>query len=66
MGRACGTHRDKWNAYRILLGSQKERDHQEDLDIGGRIILRLILEREDGVVWTGLIWLRLETGGGLL
>jgi hypothetical protein len=33
---------------------QKERDHQEDLDIGGRLILRWILEREDGMVWIDL------------
>jgi hypothetical protein len=47
-------------------GSEKERDLQEDLDIGGRIILRWILERQDGVVWTGLIWLRIGTNGGPL
>jgi hypothetical protein len=23
-----------------------------------------LLERQDGVVWTGLIWLRIETSGG--
>jgi hypothetical protein len=25
--------------------NQKERDHHEDLDVGGRIILKLILEK---------------------
>jgi hypothetical protein len=35
--------------------SQKERGHSDDLDVGGRIILKLILERQDRVVWTGLI-----------
>jgi hypothetical protein len=29
-------------------------------------VLKLILEKEDGVVWTGLIWTRLGTNGGLL
>jgi hypothetical protein len=33
------------NAYRILVGSQKERDHYEDQDVGGWIILKWILER---------------------
>jgi hypothetical protein len=36
--------------------SQNERDHQED--IGRRLILKRILEKQDGVVWTGLMWLR--------
>jgi hypothetical protein len=30
------------------------------------IILGLILERWDGVVWTGLVWLRIGSGGELL
>jgi hypothetical protein len=31
------------------LGSQKERDHWEDQDVGGSTILKWILERWDGV-----------------
>jgi hypothetical protein len=49
--------------------SQKERDHWKDLDIGGMIIiiiLKWILERWDGVVRTGFIWLRIGTSGRLL
>jgi hypothetical protein len=46
--------------------SQKEKHHQRNLDIGGRIILKQILEIRDGVVWTGFIWLRIGTTGGLL
>jgi hypothetical protein len=49
-----------------LWESQKERDHSEDQDVGGRIILGWILERWDGVMWTGLVWLRIGTGGKLL
>jgi hypothetical protein len=30
----------------------------EDLDVGGTIILKRTSEKWDGVVWTGLIWLR--------
>jgi hypothetical protein len=33
---------------------------------GGWIILGRILERWDGVMWTGLVWLRIGTGGELL
>jgi hypothetical protein len=36
---------EKRNGKRILVGSQKERDYYEDLDVSGRIISRLILER---------------------
>jgi hypothetical protein len=35
---------EKTKAYRILVGIQKEIDHWEDLDIGGRIIPQWILE----------------------
>jgi hypothetical protein len=43
--------------------SQEERDHLKDVDIGGRIILKRIFERQDGVVWTGQIWLRIGSTG---
>jgi hypothetical protein len=45
MGRACRTNGEKTNAYRILVGKPEEKDHLEDLDVGGRIILEWILER---------------------
>jgi hypothetical protein len=34
--------------------SQKKRDHWEDQDVGGWIILKWILERWDGVDFIGL------------
>jgi hypothetical protein len=34
--------------------SQKERDHQEDQDVGGWTILKWILERQDGMDWIEL------------
>jgi hypothetical protein len=34
---------EKRNVYRILIW--KERDHYEDLDVGGKIILKSILQR---------------------
>jgi hypothetical protein len=49
-----------------LWESQKERDHYENLDLGGRMIQEWVLEKEDGVVWTGFIWLRIGTSGRLL
>jgi hypothetical protein len=32
----------------------------------GRTILKWILEEYDGMIWNGLIWLRIGTSGGLL
>jgi hypothetical protein len=45
---------------------QKERDHWEDQDVGGWTVLKWILERYDGMVWIGSIWLRIGTSVGLL
>jgi hypothetical protein len=43
-----------------------ETDHLEDPGVD-RIILRWIFRKWDvGGAWTGLIWLRIETGGGQL
>jgi hypothetical protein len=41
--------------------SQKERHPYEDVGVNGRIILKWILEKYDGEVWTGLIWFRIRT-----
>jgi hypothetical protein len=53
----------------MLIGyrweSQKERDHWEDQYICGWTISKRI-ERQDGLMWVGLIWLRIGTSGGLL
>jgi hypothetical protein len=38
----------------------------KDQGVDGRMILKLIFERLDGGTWTGLIWLRIGTGGWLL
>jgi hypothetical protein len=42
-----------------------ERDHWRDPGVDGMIILRWIFGKWDVGVWTGLSWLRIETGGGL-
>ena len=43
-----------------------ERDHWGDPDVDGRIILRWIFRKWEGVVGTGWSWLRIGTGGGHL
>jgi hypothetical protein len=57
---------DRRGAYRVWWGDLKETDHLKDLSIDGRIILKWILNKWDGWTCTGLIWLRIGTGGGLL
>ena len=47
-------------------GSLRERGHWGDQDVDGRIILRWIFRKLEGVVGTGWIWLRIGTGGGHL
>jgi hypothetical protein len=56
------------NAYRLLVGKPEGKRPLGRQDVGEWIILLLgwILERWDGVMWTGLIWLRIGTGGELL
>jgi hypothetical protein len=43
-----------------------EKDHLEEPDVDGSIILRLIFRKWDVGVWTGSSWLSIWTGGGHL
>jgi hypothetical protein len=54
-----GMHMGFWSE------SQKEGDHRKDLDVGGRIILKWIVEKSGWVLWTGVIRLKVGTSGGL-
>jgi hypothetical protein len=48
------------------LENLKARDRSEDLAVDGRIISECIIGKQGGKVWTGCIWLRIGTSGGLL
>jgi hypothetical protein len=40
MGRARSTYGEKLNAFKILVGKPEEKKPLQDLDVGGRIILK--------------------------
>ena len=58
MGRG-EVHIENW------WGNLRERDHLVDSGVDGRIISKRIFKKWD-VAWTGVIWLRIGTGGRLL
>jgi hypothetical protein len=64
MDRACRTNGRKGMHIRYWLEIQKERGHSEDVDVGGRMILKWILEIQDEMVWTGVMWFRIGTSDG--
>jgi len=59
MGEDRGVHR-------VLVGKPEGMSHGGDQDVDGRIILRWIFRKLEGVVRTGWSWLRIGTGGGHL
>jgi len=47
-------------------GNLNERDYLENLDVDGRIIVKYILKKYGGRVWTGFVWLGKGASGALL
>jgi hypothetical protein len=52
--------------YRILVRTPKGKRPVGRSSVDGRIILKLILETWDELVWTGLMWFRIGSSRGLL
>jgi hypothetical protein len=59
MGEERGVHR-------VLVGKPEGKRPLGDPDVDGRIILRWMLRKLEGVMGTGWSWLRIGTGGGHL
>jgi hypothetical protein len=59
MGESRGVHR-------VLVGKPEEKRPLGSPSVDWRIILRWIFRKWDVGAWTGLIWLRIGTGGGHL
>ena len=59
MGEDRGVHR-------VLVGKPEGKRHWGDQDVDGRIILRWIFRKLEGVVRTGWSWLGIGTDGGHL
>jgi hypothetical protein len=61
MGGPCSTNGEKRNAYRLFV---RKPEGKRPL---GRPRRRWVDNiRWEGVMWTGLVWLRIGTGGELL
>jgi len=47
-------------------GARRKTGHSEEIVVDGRMVLKRIFKKYGGEAWTGLIWLRIGTGRGLL
>ena len=65
---ACSSYWGEKGACREFMGTPERNKHVEDVNVCGRIILRWIFKKWNTrrSAWTGFIWFRIRTGGGLL
>jgi hypothetical protein len=49
----------------FYLANLEGKVHLDDLGVDGKRILEWILGKDGGILWTGFIWLRIGTSGGL-
>jgi len=63
MGEACSTYGGEEAAYRVLVGKPEGKKPLGRPGLDGRIVLRLIFRKLGGGACTGMMWLRIGTGG---
>lgn len=57
MAGACGMHWERSETQiELQWGNMKEGDFLEDLGVGGRVISRWIIKKQNWRVWTEFIW----------
>jgi hypothetical protein len=66
MGGTCSTNGGEEKCVWIIGGKTRGKTTRKINNVDGWIILGGILERWDGVMWTGLVWLKTGTGGEIL
>jgi len=67
MGCSCSTYGGRGEVYTgFWWENLRERDHLGYPGVDGRIILGWIFRKWDVGVLTGMIWLRIGTGSGIL
>jgi hypothetical protein len=66
MGGACSTYGEGIAVYRVLVGKPERKDPLGKPRHRWEDNNRLIFRKWDVGLWTGLSWLRIETGGGHL
>ena len=66
IGRTCGIHGGQDRCVQGFVGSSEGESHLEGIELDGRIILEWIFSEWAVGALTGLIWLRIGTGGGHL
>jgi len=57
---------ERRGVYKVLVEKREGKRALENPGVDGRIILIHIFRKWNWGAWTGLLWLRIGTGGGLL
>jgi hypothetical protein len=66
MDGACSAYGGGGGCTGFWWENLRERDHWGDHGVEGEVIIRRIFRKWDVMVWTGLGWLKIDTGGGYL